>query len=429
MASDRDKLRRRAAHRGLTLMEMIVAMLLMATLLAGLWSLLHIVTRLFGTGSQVAVEAQLVRSLVAQFQTDLQSVIPPPEQTEIDTGLVEGNSTEPSGRSGTGRWQPARASSGSLPHFGLVGDSRSLYLSVLQAARPSVEEQLAAEAQLQDDGLGTEPALQGTDFSVSSEGGTLPGTDAELEERAAFAPELRMVAYTFRSPLEPDALNQAATEPVLPSGLVRRDVPWEKAPDLVQVSRSSGTLAPTVASGFNEYSVVGQSAASDLSTAEDWATDVLSEQPQFGGPDVTVVPEVVDVQFRYFDGQTWQSSWDSLQSGKLPLAVEVTFRVLTQNELKEAREQLGLEAQAGPQVESAAETGTLPTGALDESTGLQPGMDGTEGEAALELPSGRTYRAVIYLPAAQQRPTASGGPADNGEPAPQDILEFTVPGF
>ncbi|WP_437186829.1 type II secretion system protein GspJ [Planctomicrobium sp. SH668] len=38
-----------------------------------------------------------------------------------------------------------------------------------------------------------------------------------------------------------------------------------------------------------------------------------------------IAPEVTEVSFRYFDSGEWAGSWDSMQMGRLPRAVEVTF--------------------------------------------------------------------------------------------------------
>ena len=40
-----------------------------------------------------------------------------------------------------------------------------------------------------------------------------------------------------------------------------------------------------------------------------------------------LAPEVTRVQFRYFDGVTWQPAWDSAQYGGLPRLVEVTIEL------------------------------------------------------------------------------------------------------
>jgi hypothetical protein len=36
-----------------------------------------------------------------------------------------------------------------------------------------------------------------------------------------------------------------------------------------------------------------------------------------------IAPEVAQMAFRYFDGEDWQSTWDSEESGGFPLAIEI----------------------------------------------------------------------------------------------------------
>lgn len=38
-----------------------------------------------------------------------------------------------------------------------------------------------------------------------------------------------------------------------------------------------------------------------------------------------LAPEVTSLQFRYFDGVAWFTTWDSEESGRLPRAVEVNM--------------------------------------------------------------------------------------------------------
>jgi hypothetical protein len=47
-----------------------------------------------------------------------------------------------------------------------------------------------------------------------------------------------------------------------------------------------------------------------------------------------LAPEIIAIQFQYFDGTTWQTSWDSTSMGALPRAVEVTVQVVTTAELR-----------------------------------------------------------------------------------------------
>jgi len=47
-----------------------------------------------------------------------------------------------------------------------------------------------------------------------------------------------------------------------------------------------------------------------------------------GPPVEPLAPEVVNIGFRYFDGQSWQQSWDSRQRVGLPKAVEIEVSFL-----------------------------------------------------------------------------------------------------
>jgi type II secretory pathway pseudopilin PulG len=42
--------------------------------------------------------------------------------------------------------------------------------------------------------------------------------------------------------------------------------------------------------------------------------------------------EIVSIEFRYFDGQTWQMSWDTQENGGLPVAVAVAIAISTSDE-------------------------------------------------------------------------------------------------
>jgi prepilin-type N-terminal cleavage/methylation domain-containing protein len=47
--------------------------------------------------------------------------------------------------------------------------------------------------------------------------------------------------------------------------------------------------------------------------------------------------EVVGCRFRYYNGSTWSDSWESLERGGLPVAIEVTLRTLTHSEAERYR--------------------------------------------------------------------------------------------
>ena len=40
-----------------------------------------------------------------------------------------------------------------------------------------------------------------------------------------------------------------------------------------------------------------------------------------------IANEVVDISFQYFDGEEWQSEWDSIENGGFPVAIEVNIMI------------------------------------------------------------------------------------------------------
>ena len=319
---------RRADVRGFTLIEILLATTLSVTLLLALWSLFGIYTSLFTVGQTKAETSQLARALLKQLADDLHSAIQDPIP----------------GASGKTR------TSTPLRRFVLSGSSDQLRLDVLQVT-----------------------PLQGNPTPVGD------SERLQQEPSAARVPELRTVYYTFQDPLavaeatEPDARN-------LP-GLVRRELDFETPPDTEPGLGPSSALAELEAPGgaISGGELEGESGASDPSGAGVVDTSI------------TWVPEVVRIEFRYFDGSGWTGQWNSLSRKSLPVAVEVIM-------------QLGTVAQSSETI------GEPEPGAVEETADL-----GEELEAGLapEL-VGPTYRLVIDVP---------GSPKHG---APQEVQPATV---
>ena len=319
---------------------MLITVVLVSTLMAGVWSLSSIYTRMFETSSSRVTETQLMRSLTQLIADDLVSVLParmanrrPPRRSEpLD---ADEESTQSSGAVSFEFLASSR-----LPHFGLIGSEQTLYVSVLQTAPVTV-------------------------FSEE----ILDSAEEPVQRLAAFAPDLRVVAYTFQEPYFNGGVNE--TRP--PAGLLRREVLWEYAERLTQSEDPADT------------SGVGESVeTSDLADHETVGPDADDEEaPQ---ESATLVPEVVGLQFRYFDGQSWNTSWDSFEQQRLPVAVEVTLRLLTAEELKE---------------QERLESGETET--TDELT-----ADDSAAVSASPEEIARLYRQLVYLPGGADQKEQAG---------------------
>ena len=254
--------------RGFTLLEILIATGLAATLLLGMWSLLSIYTDLFETGQTKTEQSQLARGLLEQLTADLHSAI----QDPIPGVPAETRTSAP------------------LRRFAFSGSRHQLRLDVLQLT-----------------------PLQGN---------LTPVSDSEQflrEPSAARVPELRTVTYTFQEPLvaEPLAASDADVDRL--PGLVRREQDFETPAGTQPGSDRAGQLDGRGRSA-NEIS-------GGTSTGEAGSPDALG--PELVDASIIWVPEVVALEFRYSDGSGWTSDWSSLSRKALPVAVEVAIQLGT----------------------------------------------------------------------------------------------------
>jgi hypothetical protein len=109
-----------------------------------------------------------------------------------------------------------------------------------------------------------------------------------------------------------------------------------------------------------------------------------------------IAPEVVGLEFRYFDGSQWLEFWDSAQIQALPLAVEVTVAI-----------------QPGTRWDGVSQM--TPTAA---NGGSSWGFGFGSGTAAAVPPPPKLYRQVVRLAAARanagMQTTSASGSTDMG---------------
>lgn len=218
--------------------------------------------------------------------------------------------------------------------------------------------------------FGTREALQIDVVQITPEQaarawGLAPGDDllAAFPEAGSQAPELHTVRYTFEPP---DLL--AELEGTGMSGLVRRQFDWE---------------TPVSETELQAATQEGQSAGD----AFGWAMKSLAGDDPLAvaapGASVTWAPEVLGVEFRYFDGNAWSDQWNSLERKSLPVAVEAILRLAAPDASTSAVPQLQEPAPAAEDAEVLAEAAAV-GGA---SPGRRPGHGGV-----------RSYRVLVHLP-------------------------------
>ncbi len=258
--------RPRCPRGGFTLLELLLASLFGAILLAGIWSLLRTYERLFTLGEARSEHAQLVRAVFEQLAEDL-------------TGAIADNAASPS--------------SGPVPlrRFGLFGSSQSIQVDVL---RPIAPEQTPPEEEEQG-----------------------PQRDRPARPRV---PELHTVQWRFSDPASVAATGRVGRQGKPSwSGLARRELDWETPVSAAPAGSSSrGIGRLRMKFRFSRAEVSSRRKAEE---ERDWNLE---------DPGVLHLPEVVEASFRYFDGQAFSEEWNSLTRKSLPMAVEIVLRFRTE---------------------------------------------------------------------------------------------------
>jgi hypothetical protein len=343
-------------RRAFTLLEVILSLALMSMVVLAMFSIFNIYSRLFEKGGVQVAHAQLVTAVERQLRDDFMCMM----------------EDSPESKKG------AAKSSGGARRFGLNGTSDTLRFDVWQMLP---EDQLPLSDELPELGLST-------------------GVQAH-------APELKTIVYRFTSEDSSDQASQqmeaasgsdlASKVPFSGPGLVRWEVNFE-------ISLNDDANAASLKEVLNG----AKNAASGNAGGNANFTDLLTQAA--ADKSLTWMPEIRSISFRYFDGRSWSSQWNSLSRGSLPVAVEVTFQV---------RESSQAESGAASQESNTSSD-------VSNNSNEDVAAETSEIRAQLSLISGGTgsltesdasdCRFVIRLPLARNRPeikpandTALGG--------------------
>jgi hypothetical protein len=349
--------------------------------------------KLFAVGKLKIEETQLIRGLTERIAKDVTQVIqitngdvpPNPYSTPIQMGVI---AQTPNGTVNT--MAPIRPPAGqgapSSPPLQVGSVAQSAVGTVVTLVPAAIE---SRDPRSVSSGLGesssdrTSPkfGLFGTNdclrlITLQTD----PRTVRELTDlseavpqpgqtRPAVATELRTIEYTFSASTgyQTDARQR-------PAGLLRREWAWESWVGLKYASAKptdDGTYSDMLPDPNAEW------------TEE----DVLAFE---NGRNILHVPQVVGIEFYYYDGSSWDEEWNSWERGGLPQLVEVVIRIKVKNDDPETKVQ---ETSSGENSDSS-----------------------TDGE--LSSAGGNVYRRLIQLPFAKQE---SEPESDDSRPRPDDV--------
>ncbi len=266
---------RRQSRRGYTLLEIILALAIAALLLAGLYFALYMQTNNTYSGRRLVERTGLSRAIISRIQNDILASLGP-----VDTQLNSNpyaNTTTPSSMSGTGSTGSSSSSSGNSGGSGGSGSSSQNAGQMFNLGLQGTSTQLSIYAsRVPREAL---QALNPNNAAASGSNNSGSGNGAPAQPNQGVS-DLRRITYWLSSSS--------------PGGLARQELLDVTSPSDI------ANLPPGIS---NESSYI-------------------------------IHPEVVSVQFQYYDGTNWQDSWDGTQVGSdgktpqgPPVAVAITLTI------------------------------------------------------------------------------------------------------
>ncbi len=339
---------------GYTLVEMLIASVLVAALMSVVWGMMSMYNGYLTAGQAQATEQQLTRSLLQMLERDLQSVSAPDTNPKVVPSLeMMSESTafsdEPPGppvepfavdplRTGTdvSLDEPsvfAGLASGdtlAIPsEVSLVGNSLSMKLSIEQpttdtspVAKPTSDNPNTS-ASVGDPAM---PAATPTPEPIAS-----PEDSISVEGVSPKVSEYQTIIWQFQAP------GMITGNQSLQAGLYR-----------IQTESLSLQSALNQQDSLLEDSAAESDASVDRTTLEALLFPPANVQAESGGatptaeapvpnvPKFDLIPEVVSCRFEYFSGSSWASTWSSEQQS-LPLAIRIRMQLVNAADLEKLK--------------------------------------------------------------------------------------------
>lgn len=289
-AARTDKLfRSRRTLPGFTLVEVLVALAMSTVLLLAVYGSLRMYWTITTTGRIQVEQAQLARAILRRIEVDAASVMYQPPETATDTGQAadsgstsesESGSTESGGQTTLGLGAPTTPVSGS---------DAAATVDPLAAASSTSGDSAMASLGIVGDSQNlmlhiSRPSRSLNYAMVGTSSATAAGVDTRLSD-------LLSVSYFL-------------------------------------ASSSAGGLQAAVAAQSTTPGQTGSSTGLARLEGDRMAisfADAGSKENQLAAAAEIIAPEVIELQFRYFDGAVWSDVWDTTANGRLPMAIEVTM--------------------------------------------------------------------------------------------------------
>ena len=303
-----NEIRTRSAY---TLLELMLALALLGALMTIAWSLMGTFRDAEQRGWKLAHRTQTIRAARAWLQSDVQHLLR--DEATQSNSASSGNSLGSSNSAGS--------------RSRLVGNSLGFTASIAPSLDPlPFLEQLMSDSQSLGNDVSEEPVV-----SLYSDHDAI-ATEAT---QTRWTPETMEVEYEL-VPIE-SAADSAASVSLLSAELI--DVQFS----LTRRERLAANATAAFGNGIQARG--GSSGIGGMPATANLADRVLTAQDLYRQTDDTVQPSgavtresrldgLTNVQFKYFDGQSWQSEWNSDTAGGLPQAIALGFDFPARSQMK-----------------------------------------------------------------------------------------------
>jgi hypothetical protein len=272
--------RRLRPRAGLTLIELLLAVALAATLMLAVAMAVDIYLRLVDSRRTTVEEAQLSRAVLRRIADDIRGTLSfdPVDFSSVEELAGSGDAPPPSGdAAGGGGGGMGNGMGGGGEQGGSESEDRTEATETAAAAAPPV------------------PGLYGSQYALEIDVSRVPRPDEYLfppvgEAGSGSLGDVKTIAYYLRTD------SAAAAAPLA-------------NPDMSPAGGGRGLVRRVLGRAVTHWAAENGGLA-DLERAGE-----------------VIAPEVTALEFRYFDGLTWLTTWDSDQLGGLPLAVEIVMAI------------------------------------------------------------------------------------------------------
>jgi prepilin-type N-terminal cleavage/methylation domain-containing protein len=299
-------------RRGYTLVEMLIAMILVAALMSVAWGVMSMYNSLLTAGQSQTTEQQLVRSLFQILSEDLSAVtLNAGEQSSLQLGSGS-VSDMPTLELGLEDFTGLPDVSGiETPSYD--GPARIILRGTPTAIRLTVRRPPSQAVRTP------------SNIDLLNEiGGGSQHLDAPQEGLGIQVAEFQTVVYQ----LQPFGQIEGISS--LPSGLYRLQT---DAVELMEWQSQRSTVERSLST--DDVAINRSTLESLLFPQYDPIRDKQVDLENSSVPSYELIPEVVGCRFQYFDRQAWVEDWPDSRSETLPAAVRISLDVITAAELEE----------------------------------------------------------------------------------------------